>query len=107
MTNAVKVDHLVKTFKLGEHEVTAIQDISFEIKQGEFVAITGASGSGKSTLLHIMGTLDCPTKGSVARSGASHRPHQVQGSWEHTGGSEGHYESYSGGPGGQRRSWGT
>jgi ABC-type lipoprotein export system ATPase subunit len=71
MTNAVKVDHLVKTFKLGEHEVTAIQDISFEIKQGEFVAITGASGSGKSTLLHIMGTLDCPTKGSVQINGQS------------------------------------
>ena len=69
MTSAIKVDHLIKIFKLGEHEITALQGISFEVKKSEFVAITGASGSGKSTLLHILGTLDSPTKGLVHING--------------------------------------
>ncbi len=59
----IKVSHLTKTYKTGEVEVIALNDISFEIEKGEFVSIMGPSGSGKSTLMHILGALDIPTKG--------------------------------------------
>ena len=48
---------------MGEGQLEVLKDINFEIKQGEFVAITGPSGSGKSTLMHILGALDRPTQG--------------------------------------------
>ena len=59
----IKVSHLTKIYKTGEIKVTALNDVSFEIKKGEFVAIMGPSGSGKSTLMHFLGALDTPTKG--------------------------------------------
>ena len=59
----IKISHLSKIYKTGEIEVIALNDISFKIKKGEFVAIMGPSGSGKSTLMHILGALDIPSKG--------------------------------------------
>ena len=63
--NIVKVEHLSKVYGKGENAVYALNDISFSVDRGEFVAIVGASGSGKSTLLHILGGVDRPTNGKV------------------------------------------
>ncbi|MDE7127809.1 MAG: ABC transporter ATP-binding protein [Bacteroidales bacterium] len=60
----IKVSNLSKVFRTEEIETTALDSISFEIKEGEFVAIMGPSGCGKSTLLNILGLLDNPTSGS-------------------------------------------
>ena len=61
----LKVEHLVKKYGKGDSEVTAVNDVSFSVNQGEFVAIVGSSGSGKSTLLHLLGGVDRPTSGKV------------------------------------------
>lgn len=61
----LKVQNLTKTYGKGENQVKAVDDISFSIEKGEFVAIVGASGSGKSTLLHLIGGVDRPTAGKV------------------------------------------
>ena len=61
----IQVEHLSKVYGKGENEVVALNDVSFSIKKGEFVAIIGPSGSGKSTLLHSLGGVDRPTKGKV------------------------------------------
>ena len=61
----IQVEHLSKVYGKGENEVVALNDVSFSVKKGEFVAIIGQSGSGKSTLLHILGGVDRPTKGKV------------------------------------------
>lgn len=61
----LKVENLSKIYGKGENEVKAVNDISFSVKKGEFVAIVGASGSGKSTLLHLLGGVDRPTGGKV------------------------------------------
>lgn len=61
----LKVEHLVKKYGQGENEVIAVNDMSFSVEQGEFVAIVGSSGSGKSTLLHLLGGVDRPNSGKV------------------------------------------
>ncbi len=61
----IKVDKLTKNYKMGEVTVQAIKDISFTIKEGEFVVILGPSGSGKSTLLNVIGGMDVPSTGQV------------------------------------------
>ena len=61
----LKVQNLVKTYGSGENIVRAVDDVSFEVERGEFVAIVGASGSGKSTLMHMIGGVDIPTSGHI------------------------------------------
>lgn len=61
----LKVEHLTKIYGKENNQVKAIDDVSFSVEKGEFVAIVGASGSGKSTLLHLIGGVDRPTSGKV------------------------------------------
>ena len=61
----LKVENLNKIYGKGENEVKAVNNISFSVQKGEFLAIIGASGSGKSTLLHLLGGVDRPTSGKV------------------------------------------
>ena len=61
----LKVENLVKTYGKGETKINAVDNVSFTVNKGEFVAIVGASGSGKSTLLHLIGGVDRPTSGKV------------------------------------------
>lgn len=65
----LEVTNLSKTYGTGETQVKALENVSFSVEQGEFVAIIGPSGSGKSTLLHILGGVDVPTSGSVVING--------------------------------------
>ena len=67
--NILEIRNLCKVYGTGETRVDALKDVSFDIEQGEFVAIVGPSGSGKSTLLHILGGVDVPTKGVVNIAG--------------------------------------
>ena len=60
----IKVENLTKVFRTEEVETLALNEISFEVAKGEFVAIMGPSGCGKSTLLNILGLLDNPTSGN-------------------------------------------
>ena len=66
----LKVEHLKKTYGEGEAATRALDDVSFSVEEGEFVAIVGSSGSGKSTLLHLIGGVDRPTSGHVLLNGA-------------------------------------
>ncbi len=69
MNEIIEVSHISKVYDSGEVETVALDDVSFRIKKGEFVAIMGPSGSGKSTLMHILGALDTPTSGSYVLDG--------------------------------------
>ena len=65
----IKVENLSMLFSTEEVQTKALNEVTFEIEKGEFVAIMGPSGCGKSTLLNILGTLDTPTSGSYLFEG--------------------------------------
>ncbi len=65
----LRTEHLSKVYKQGENEIRALDDVSFSVENGEFLAVIGASGSGKSTLLHILGAVDKPSSGRVYVNG--------------------------------------
>lgn len=65
----IECEKITKIYVTGDVETTVLKDVSFEIKDGEFVAIMGPSGSGKSTLMHILGALDSPTRGTYKLDG--------------------------------------
>ena len=61
----LRTEHLFRTYGTGDNQITAVNDASISVAQGEFVAIVGSSGSGKSTLMHLLGGVDRPTSGRV------------------------------------------
>ncbi len=65
----IHISHLSKIYTTGSVETKALDDVSFDVKEGEFVAIMGPSGSGKSTLMHMIGALDTPTSGEYVLDG--------------------------------------
>ena len=65
----IELKNITKTYKMGDGEFQALNGISFNIEEGEFVSIIGPSGSGKSTLMHILGCLDTPTSGTYFLDG--------------------------------------
>ena len=65
----LRVEHLTRIYGTGDTAVTALDDVSFSVEAGEFIAIIGSSGSGKSTLMHLMGGIDRPTSGTVKLQG--------------------------------------
>ncbi len=69
MDSLVHIEHIMKIYNPGENEVRALDDVSLDIDEGEFVAIVGQSGSGKSTLMNMLGCLDVPTSGTYILSG--------------------------------------
>ena len=76
----VKLDKVYKIYKMGEVEIRAVDNISFEISKGEFVVVVGPSGAGKTTVLNILGGMDTATKGNVFVDGsniAKYNSHQL------------------------------
>ena len=65
----LELRNVSKIYHLGGEEIRALDDVSLDLEQGEFISIIGPSGSGKSTLMHILGCLDSPSKGSVRLNG--------------------------------------
>ena len=70
-SNLITTRDLVKTFAMGDHEFTALNEINLVFKTGEFAGVVGPSGSGKTTLLNILGSLDTPTRGEAVVLGQS------------------------------------
>ena len=70
-SNLITTHDLVKTFAMGNHEFTALNEINLVFKTGEFAGLVGPSGSGKTTLLNILGSLDTPTRGEAVVLGQS------------------------------------
>ena len=69
MSSVLEINNMSKIYGEADNRVKALDDVSFSIKQGEFVLIVGSSGSGKSTLLNMIGLLDHPTKGKISIDG--------------------------------------
>ena len=67
--NILSIEHLTRVYGTGDTAVTALNDVSFTVEAGEFIAIIGSSGSGKLTLMHLMGGVDRPTSGTVKLQG--------------------------------------
>src|SRR5512143_314281 len=65
----VELRNVSKIYRLGDEEIRALDDVTLDIDQGEFISIIGPSGSGKSTLMHILGCLDSPTNGTIRLDG--------------------------------------
>jgi putative ABC transport system ATP-binding protein len=65
----VELRNVSKIYRLGDEEIRALDDVSLDIEEGEFISIIGPSGSGKSTLMHILGCLDTPTRGTIKLDG--------------------------------------
>jgi putative ABC transport system ATP-binding protein len=65
----VELRNVSKIYRLGEEEIRALDDVTLDIEEGEFISIIGPSGSGKSTLMHILGCLDSPTRGTIKLDG--------------------------------------
>ena len=65
----VELRNVSKIYRLGDEEIRALDDVTLDIAEGEFISIIGPSGSGKSTLMHILGCLDSPTKGTIRLDG--------------------------------------
>ncbi len=65
----VELREVSKIYQLGGEEIRALDDVSLDIREGEFISIIGPSGSGKSTLMHILGCLDTPTRGTISLDG--------------------------------------
>jgi lipoprotein-releasing system ATP-binding protein len=89
----LRAENLTKVFRSGEEEVVVFEDLNFEIRRGEFVALVGESGAGKTTLLHLLAGLDTPTRGGVyflgqrlsefgAEGRAAYRNQQVGYVWQ-------------------------
>src|SRR3972149_7814902 len=65
----IRLSKITKIYTAGDTETIALDNVSFNVKKGEFVAIMGPSGSGKSTLMHLIGALDTPTSGEYILDG--------------------------------------
>src|SRR5215471_6511050 len=65
----VELRNVSKIYRLGDEEIRALDNVTLDIAEGEFISIIGPSGSGKSTLMHILGCLDSPTKGTIQLDG--------------------------------------
>ncbi len=65
----IRLEHVYKIYKMGEETVTALNDVSFSVKEGEFISIMGPSGSGKSTCMNMIGCLDRPSQGKIFVNG--------------------------------------
>jgi len=65
----VELRNVSKIYRLGDEEIRALDDVTLDIEEGEFISVIGPSGSGKSTLMHILGCLDTPTKGTIQLDG--------------------------------------
>lgn len=69
MKSIISLSNVWKTYQMGESEIHAVLNVSFDVHEGEFLAVVGPSGSGKSTMMHLIGCLDTPTRGTIHLSG--------------------------------------